>query len=130
MTNGGNNMRQINREDKIKIEKIMFIENHSEEFYNTLFNKDEENHSTIYLITSMLLKDDRLEDCEEYSFLNRIVEDQSKETLENSFLNNILTTIVQFLTRLGAEDSVNVILTYFKYNEQRYFETEKTLRLA
>lgn len=117
----------MSQTDKIKLEKINFLKNHSEEFYNKLFNKNEESYSTIYLITSMLLKEDKLEDCEEYNFLNSVVTEQKNE---NNFLNNILTTITQFLTRLGAQDSVDIILTYFKFNQQRGFEVEKTLCLA
>ena len=120
----------MSQKDKIKIEKITFLENHSEEFYNTLFNKTEENYSTIYLITSMLLSENKLEDCAEYTFLNGMVQEEKEEKTENNFLNNILTTITQFLTRLGAIDGVDIILTYFKYNQNVEFEAEKILCLA
>lgn len=116
--------------DKIKIEKINFLESHSEKFYNELFNKDEGHDSTICLITNMLLKEEKLEDCEEYDCLNKVIESEEKEKIKDSFLSNILTTITQFLTKLGAEDSVKVILSYFKYNQKKEFEAEKTLYLA
>ena len=116
--------------DKIKIEKINFLESHSEKFYNELFNKDAENNSTICLITSMLLREEKLEECKEYIFLNGMVETEEQEEIKNSFLSDILTTITQFLTRLGAEDSVKVILSYFKYKEKKEFEAQKTLYLV
>ena len=120
----------MNGIDKIKIEKINFLENHSQKFYNELFNKDEENNSTICLITNMLLREEKLEDCKEYSFLNGMIETEQQEEIKNSFLPNILTTITQFLTRLGAEDSAKVILSYFKYEAKKEFEAEKSLYLA
>lgn len=120
----------MSQTDKIKIEKVAFLESHSEKFYNELFNKDEDNHSTIILITNLLLKQDSLKDCEEYNFLNRMVESDEQEKIRNSFLSNILTTITQFLTRLGAEDSVKVILSYLNYNEKKEFEVAKTFYIV
>lgn len=120
----------MSQTDRIKIEKITFLQEHSEVFYNELFNKDEDNNSTIFLITSLLLKQDSLEECSEYDVLNKIVDMRETVELENSFLANILTTITQFLTKIGAIDSVEVILSYFKYNQTRDFAKEKTLCLA
>ena len=36
----------MSQADRIKIEKITFLQEHSEVFYNELFNKDEDNNST------------------------------------------------------------------------------------
>lgn len=116
--------------DRIKLEKIAFIQDNSEVFYNELFNKDENNNSTIFLITSLLLKQDSLEECSEYNVLNKIVDMGENNGLGNSFLANILTTITHFLTKIGAIDSVEVILSYFKYNQTEEFVKEKTLCLA
>ena len=120
----------MSQNDRIKIEKITFLQDHSEVFYNELFNKDEDNNSIIFLITSLLLKQDSLEECYEYDTLNKIVTIGESSELENVFLANILTTITHFLTKIGAIDSVEVILSYFKYNQTREFAKEKTLCLA
>ena len=44
----------MSQTDRIKLEKINFLENYSEKFYTELFHKDSENNSTIFLITSLL----------------------------------------------------------------------------
>jgi len=120
----------MSQTDRIKLEKIEFLENHSETFYKELFNKNDGTNSTIYLITSMLLKEEKLEDCEEYVSLNGMILEEQAEEIQNSFLSNILNISTQFLTRLGAVESVNVILSYFSYKEEKEFSRVKTLYMA
>ncbi len=120
----------MSQTDIIKLEKINFLERHSEKFYNELFHKDENNCSTITLITSMLLNQNKLEECEEYNILLERIEINKEEKLGNNFTGDILSTITQFLTRLGAEDSVGVILSYSKFNCKKENAKAKVLYIA
>ena len=119
----------MSQTDKIKLEKINFLENYSKKFYTQLFRKDEENNSTIFLITNLLLKEDKLEECYEYELLKQMTIDETTSDLEENFVCNILSTVTHFLSRSGLEDNVEVILTYFDYNNKE-FEQPKVLCLA
>ena len=107
-----------------KLEKIESFEKYSKTFYNELFNKYDDN-STILLITNMLLNQSKIEDCEEYKTLLSIIE--VAEFDDTNFIGNILSTIAQFLTRLGLYDSVGIILSYLKYNNNEEKEEAKVL---
>ena len=120
----------MSQADKIKLEKINFLENYSKKFYTQLFRKDEENNSTIFLITNLLLKEEKLEECSEYEVLKQMTKGETNSNLEENFVCNILSTVTQFLCRVGSEDNVKVILTYFDYNNNKEFEQPKVLCLA
>ena len=120
----------MSQTDRIKLEKINFLENYSEKFYTELFHKDSENNSTIFLITSLLLKEEKLEECPEYELLKQMTINETNSNLEESFVCNILSTITQFLSRIGSQDSIETILTYLNYNNEKEFEQQKILCLV
>lgn len=117
-------------QEKIQKEKIAFLKRYSKQLYDGLFDKDENKKTVILLIADLLLNNNQLENCDEYKILNALIEEEDITEQKEIFVYNILSTITQFLTRLGAEESANTILTYFRYNEKKEIGKAKTLSIA
>lgn len=100
-------------------EKIEFLLNNAVAIKKIMFVRENNKLNIIYLIQNILLSNKRLIDCDEYNLISNYIEKEKEVDIEikKYLLNEILSVLISFNSKISSQRSLNDINTILEYKK-------------